>query len=234
MRGLAAAGERPLATRTLETMLGGRHQSGVMMSRPSRLPEMASRAVIVAMFTWLAVRIGVDFLQTRHVTGLLLLASEALVVVLTVVRLPTVDIDRTVRARVLTVASLIGPLLVRPAGSSPWLLPWVSATLSAFGLLFVIGGKVSLGRSFGLMPANRGVVSRGLYRAVRHPIYLGYLICHVGFLGANPTLWNALTLVGADVGLLIRAVCEEETLSRDQAYRDYRRVVRWRIVPGMF
>ena len=59
--------------------------------------------------------------------------------------------------------------------------------ISAVGLIVVIVGKMSLGRSFGLMPANRGIVSTGLYRVVRHPIYLGYLITHVGFVAANPT-----------------------------------------------
>ena len=85
--------------------------------------------------------------------------------------------------------------------------------LSAVGLIVVIAGKVSLGRSFGLMPANRGVVSSGLYRLVRHPIYMGYLITHVGFLAANPTLWNVVMLVGADIALMLRAVCEERTLA---------------------
>ena len=36
------------------------------------------------------------------------------------------------------------------------------------------------------MPANRGVVSTGLYRLVRHPIYLGYLITHAGFRRREP------------------------------------------------
>jgi protein-S-isoprenylcysteine O-methyltransferase Ste14 len=233
MRGFAAAGEPAVDAATLETMLTDRGTPGAA-SRATRLPELASRGVVVAMFTWLAVRIGADFLETRHITGLLLLASEALVVVLTVVRVPTSDVDRSTRARVLTIVSMIGPLLVRPASVNPLLLPSVSATMSGLGLLIVIGGKLSLGRSFGLMPANRGVVSRGLYRIIRHPIYLGYLVCHVGFIGANPTAWNVLTLVGADVGLLIRAVCEEQTLARDASYREYRRVVRWRLVPGMF
>ena len=98
----------------------------------------------------------------------------------------------------------------------------------------MIGGKVSLGRSFGLMPANRGIVSSGLYRLVRHPIYMGYLVTHVGFVLANPTLWNVLTLVAADLGLLLRAVCEERTLARDAAYRTYQQQVRWRVVPGVF
>ena len=62
--------------------------------------------------------------------------------------------------------------------------------LSAVGLSVVIAGKVSLGRSFGLMPANRGIVSTGLYRLVRHPIYMGYLITHSGFVAREPDAWN--------------------------------------------
>jgi hypothetical protein len=39
-------------------------------------------------------------------------------------------------------------------------------------------------------------------------------------------------LVGADIALMWRAVCEEQTLSRDAAYREYLQTVRWRVVPG--
>ena len=84
------------------------------------------------------------------------------------------------------------------------------------------------------MPANRGIVSHGVYRLVRHPIYLGYLITHVGFLMANPAPWNMVLLGAADIALMLRAVCEEQTLARDAAYRDYMQHVRWRVVPGVF
>jgi protein-S-isoprenylcysteine O-methyltransferase Ste14 len=95
-------------------------------------------------------------------------------------------------------------------------------------------GKLSLGRSFGLIPANRGIVSTGLYRIVRHPIYLGYLLTHVGFVAANPADWNLFILAAADIALMMRAVREERTLAQDPAYRDYMQRVRWRIVPGVF
>ena len=201
-----------------------------------RLPlgDILARAVIIVLFTIMAVRLGSDFMQSGRVTGLLLLASEALVVVLTVLRRPAGIVDRSVRARMLTVVSLIGPVLVTPA-SIPALLPeFTTVTVSACGLLVVIVGKLSLGRSFALMPANRGVVSTGLYRVVRHPIYMGYLVTHVAFWAANPTVGNLVILVAADITLLIRAVCEERTLARDPAYRDYQQIVRWRVLPGVF
>jgi protein-S-isoprenylcysteine O-methyltransferase Ste14 len=196
--------------------------------------ELAARMAIVALFTYLAVRLGTDFMQTGRITGLLLLASEGLVVVLTVCRRPTGVVDRSVRARVLMTLSMLGPLLVAPSVSQALLPEAVTLTILACGLVVVIGGKLSIGRSFGLMPANRGVVSTGLYRLVRHPIYMGYVITHVGFVAANPTVWNLMTLVTADIALLARAVCEERTLARDPAYREYLQHVRWRVIPGVF
>jgi protein-S-isoprenylcysteine O-methyltransferase Ste14 len=84
------------------------------------------------------------------------------------------------------------------------------------------------------MPANRGIVSSGLYRLVRHPIYMGYLVTHVAFIAANPSAWNIVLLVTADIALLARAVCEEGTLAEDPAYREYQTRVRWRVCPGVF
>ena len=203
-------------------------------ARTADMADLGARIVVIALFTLMAIRIGSDFLATGRLTGLLLLASETLVVVLTVLRRGTSEVDRSYRARLLTAFSIIGPVLVRPGSVTALAPELATVVLSAIGLSVVIAGKASLGRSFGLMPANRGVVSSGLYRLVRHPIYMGYLITHAGFLAANPTLWNVLMLVGADVALMWRAVCEEQTLGKDAAYREYLQTVRWRVVPGVF
>ncbi len=203
-------------------------------ARQRDIADSAARVVIIALFSFMAVRLGADFLNTGRLTGLLLLASEALVVVLTVFRRAPATVDRSMRARVLTTLSILGPPLVRPASVAPIAPEAVTVALSAIGLLVVIGGKLSLGRSFGLIPANRGIVSSGLYKLVRHPIYLGYLVTHFAFTAANPTLWNVAALVTADIALMARAVCEEETLARDEAYRVYQTKVRWRVVPGVF
>jgi protein-S-isoprenylcysteine O-methyltransferase Ste14 len=206
------------------------------VSAPARrdLLDLAGKVAIVALFTMMAVRLGMDFLETGRVTGLLLLGSEALVVVLTVFRRDALAIDRSLRARVLTAIALMGPPLVRPAHVEPLASEALTVGVSAIGLLIVIAGKMSLGRSFGLMPANRGIVSSGLYRFVRHPIYLGYLVTHAAYVAANPTVWNLAVLVVADVGLMARAVCEEGTLARDPGYVAYQGRVRWRVVPGLF
>jgi protein-S-isoprenylcysteine O-methyltransferase Ste14 len=199
-----------------------------------RLADITSRAVVVCLFSMMAIRFGADFLKTGRVTGLLLVVSEMLVVVLTVMRRSAAAMDRSMRARVLTAVSMLGPSLLKPASVVALLPQAATVGISAVGLGIVIAGKVTLGRSFGLMPANRGVVSSGVYRLVRHPIYMGYLVTHAAYVAAMPSAWNVAALVVADIALLSRAVCEETTLARDPRYREYQQVVRWRVCPGLF
>ena len=84
-------------------------------STPIRLADLVARAAIIVLFSLMAIRFGSDFLTTGHVTGLLLLVSEALVVALTLVRRSAAVIDRSMRARLLTALSMFGPPLLRPA-----------------------------------------------------------------------------------------------------------------------
>ena len=194
--------------------------------------EFAARAFISALFVVLATRLGAEFLRTGHMTGLLLLVSELLVVVLTVMRRPALVIDRSWLARIVTTVSILGVPFIRPTGGG--LVPDVqTALLTASGLLLIIVGKMTLGRSFGLIPAHRGLVCTGVYAFVRHPIYAGYLVTHVGFLLAHPNPLNLALLVTSDTALLVRAMLEERTLAQDPEYIDYMQRVRWRVLPGV-
>ena len=195
--------------------------------------DACARIILAGLFLGLAVRIGENVLETGKLTGVLLLTSELLVVILMCVRRHALWVERRLTIRGVAALSIVGPLLVQPVEwSVP--VPEIATTLvSAVGLAIVVAGKMSLGRSFGLLPAHRGLVQTGLYRLVRHPIYLGYLITHAAFLAAHPTSWNALMFMLADVALLARARCEECSLSRDPAYTEYAARVRWRILPGV-
>lgn len=198
------------------------------------IAEIAAKAVIVMLFSSMAFRLAKDWLVTGHLTGMLLLASESLVVFLTLIRRSAGTIDRTWTARLLTGFSTFGPNLVTPLAMGALAPELVTIAISGAGLVIVVLGKLSIGRSFGLAPANRGIVSTGLYTFVRHPIYLGYLITHLGFAIANPAGWNLGVLAAADLALMFRAVREERTLSKDEAYRSYMARVRWHVVPGIF
>jgi protein-S-isoprenylcysteine O-methyltransferase Ste14 len=196
--------------------------------------DLLSRVMISVLFTLLCINIFGNFMRTGHVTGLLMLASEALVVVLTVVRRPALLIDRSVAARVVTTLALVGPPLLRASDVVPLLPDALTAGVSALGVALVVLGKIALGRSFGLVPANRGIVVRGPYTFVRHPIYTGYLITHVAFLMASPTPWNFAVLFFSDSALIVRAMMEERVLRNDVEYQGYCRRVGWHLVPGVF
>jgi len=196
--------------------------------------DLCARALVAALFTLLSVNLLADFVRTQRVTGLLLLVGESLVVVLTVVRRPARLVDRSVAAAVMTMVSLAGPQLLRADDAAPIAPDAWTAMLSAVGLGLVVVGKIALGRSFGVVPANRGVVVRGPYMLVRHPIYTGYLVTHVAFLIAHPSPWNISALLVADSALIVRALMEERVLSADVEYQRYCRRVEWHLVPGVY
>jgi protein-S-isoprenylcysteine O-methyltransferase Ste14 len=200
----------------------------------NRAGEFAARAAVGALFALLSVNLLAEFARTGHITVLLLLVSEVLVVILTLVRRPAQLIDRSVVAAVMTTVSVAAPPMLR-ASDAPSLAPdIVTALVSAAGVLLVIFGKLTLGRSFGLVPANRGVVARGPYNIVRHPIYAGYLVAHVAFLAAHPGPWNVAIVLVGDTALIMRALIEERVLAKDVAYQAYCRRVGWHLVPGVF
>lgn len=111
--------------------------------------------------------------------------------------------------------------------------PYGDAVLLA-GCGAVFAAMASLGRSFGVLPACRGVRTGGLYRAVRHPVYAGYVAMDAGFLLAYPSPANAVVLA-VGLGLyVLRIRAEERLLRRDAAWRRYRARVRWRLLPGLW
>lgn len=207
-----------------------------MTLRPSlsaQACENWSRILVGALFLALTWRLLGDFLVTGRATDLLLLVGEALVVVLTCLRRPASIVDKRPIVRLVTAVSMTSPLLSRPAQIAPIISEPTAAMLLGIALLVVVGGKISIGYSFGVLPANRGVMQGGLYRLVRHPIYLGYLLTHIPFLAAHPSAWNVAVLLTGDAALVVRAFYEEQTLGRDPQYVRYCQTVRWRLVPGI-
>jgi protein-S-isoprenylcysteine O-methyltransferase Ste14 len=136
------------------------------------------------------------------------------------------------------------PLFIAVIGSTfPWIItpegsqvshPFLAGLLMFTGLCLTISSKICLARSFGVIPANRGIKREGPYRLVRHPMYLGYIINQFGFLLACFSIWNLVVYLIAWVLLALRILEEERILQADQAYGDYSARTRWRLIPGLF
>lgn len=110
----------------------------------------------------------------------------------------------------------------------------LGAALQIGGLVVAIFGLAALGRSVGVVAANRGVKLNGVYRRVRHPMYGGYMLSYVGYVAAYPSLRNAIIIAITFVALFLRAAAEERFLRQDPDYQAYLERTPWRFVPHLY
>lgn len=198
--------------------------------------EIAIRLMALMAGALFVHRAGLAYLSDpNRITLLLLLLSEtATFVIMLLSRRPTVRDWHPLTIFFTLSASFLYPLFVDTAPGHQLIGEDTGAAIQCVGLAWAVYAKFSLGRSFGLLPARRGVVVKGAYRWVRHPIYLGYFVTHMGFLLANVTLLNLTVYAMLYLMQVYRILREEEVLSGDQAYKDYRQQVRYRAIYGVF
>jgi protein-S-isoprenylcysteine O-methyltransferase Ste14 len=82
---------------------------------------------------------------------------------------------------------------------------------------------------------HQRVISTGPYAIVRHPMYLAVTLMY----GASPlalgSYWALIFAAILPLVLGARIVNEEKVLLRDlEGYADYRRSVRYRLIPGIW
>lgn len=192
------------------------------------------RLLLLSLYGAMVARLIIGYGQDGRLANLLILPSEGLVVIFMLLRRRADEISRHPGEWLLAAAATCAPMLVTSGVGNPLISPAVGATVLLMGLLVQMHAKLTLGRSFGCIPANRGLKLSGPYRFVRHPMYAGYLLSHLGFLGLNPTPWNLVLYAFCYALQIPRLLAEERLLERDAHYRDYQATVRYRILPGIF
>jgi len=133
------------------------------------------------------------------------------------------------------VATLGGwlPLAMRPHESGG-LLELYGTGIQIVGLTCVIVSFLTLGKSFGVVAANRGLKVGGPYRFVRHPIYFSHSITLLGFVIANLWWYNIALIVAITAFQVFRIAAEERVLTETGDYAAYKARVRWRLLPGLY
>jgi protein-S-isoprenylcysteine O-methyltransferase Ste14 len=120
----------------------------------------------------------------------------------------------------------------RFATPGPAMAPgWLIFVLSFASFVISVWARVSLGRSIGLVPAQRKLVRSGAYRYMRHPIYTGIYFAYLAIGLQNFSSVNAaIFAVGAGL-FVIKSFVEEDFLQKDPEYAAYMVNVPWRWVP---
>ena len=205
------------------------------VSRPSRLDlDFLEKLIVAGFMSFLAARMVPVVIATGALPPLLLLVSESMVVLFILLRRRSETLSRRGMDWAIGLAGTLLPLLaIAPQGTA--LAPMaVIEALMIGGMLLQISAKLVLRRSFGIVAANRGVKASGPYRLVRHPMYAGYALTHVGFLLAGPSWWNLAVYAATLILQTRRILAEERILSEDPAYRALMAKTRWRLLPFAF
>ncbi len=100
-------------------------------------------------------------------------------------------------------------------------------------MILCTAALLSLGRSFGLVPANRGIKTMGLYALVRHPVYACYIIFDVFLLALMFSGFNLMIFGIFIAATYLRAMYEEGLLCKDLVYREYAKQTPYRFFPGL-
>jgi protein-S-isoprenylcysteine O-methyltransferase Ste14 len=162
------------------------------------------------------------------------LAGAVLMGVLSLVRVPPRSSMVNLRSILATAAMMTIPALMRPGISSTGLLADLAIVVELIGIAFTQASRIYLGRRFGLLPANRGIVSGGPFHWMRHPIYSGWLVLTIGYLMAYPTPRNIGMLFLSIPFLVWRMDLEEEHLNEDPEYREYAAKTPYRLIPRIY
>lgn len=198
-----------------------------------RCLDVGEKMVLLAFYTYFLIPILEAILFYGNTCAVLLAVSETLVVALVLCRRPAHAMSQRPLDWALALGATLAPTLVRPLPTDPGFLTNVAALLMFCGICFQIAAKSMLGRRFGIVAANRGICASGPYRLVRHPIYMGYLITHLGFLCISPSIWNVAMYALTYTLMIPRILAEENLLRRDPEYAAYCTQVRSRLIPGV-
>lgn len=201
------------------------------MKRLLRVAANLVGAASAAVFAYSFLHFYVEF---HRPIGVVFFVQQAIVAVAYLVRRPARSTTSRPADWLLAAGGTFVGVFLRPDGVHPAWGIWPGTALQLLGAAIAITCLLTLGRSFGFAAADRGVVTAGIYRVVRHPMYASYVVLESGYLLQSLSLRNAgIVAVGVlcNVG---RTLAEERVLAGNEEYRGYCRRVRRRIVPGVW
>ncbi len=142
-------------------------------------------------------------------------------------------------ATVAFIALIVVPALDHRFGWSPVPLPITvlgdSLVALGFLLVFLVFRENSFASALIETASGQRVIETGPYALVRHPMYSSALVLIAGTPLALGSLWGMLLFVPMAATIIWRLGDEEAVLSKSlPGYDEYRRKVRFRLIPGLW
>lgn len=162
-----------------------------------------------------------------------ILVHNTLLLILFLTRRKSRETSHMLMDWIIPIITVGATMFVHPGQTQFFTSNWIPYGLQIIGMSGMIFSLLSLGRSFGVIPANRDVKSSGAYRLVRHPLYACEMVFYLGFLSGNLSIHNVMLILLVIAGQVVRAIREERLLSHDENYVDYLTKIRYRFIPGL-
>ena len=166
--------------------------------------------------------------------SILFLLQISIVAWLFIVRRPAKRVDARLWHWVAAIGASFGPFLLQPGGGEVALPSAIGFILQGSGIVLSLVALLCLGKSFGIVAADRGLVTSGPYGWVRHPAYAAYLVSELGFLVLSFSVFNLALLTVVWILQLSRILAEERVLAGDPAYAEYKSQVTKRLIPAVW
>jgi protein-S-isoprenylcysteine O-methyltransferase Ste14 len=118
------------------------------------------------------------------------------------------------------------------------LLRWAGVALSVLGTTIRLAGLWSLGRQFSghvTLQENHQLVQTGLYRHVRHPMYLGFAVAAAGLVLVFRS-WLVFPVLVLNLIFLLVRIHQEERLLSEHFGREFDSYCQhtWRLLPFVY
>lgn len=151
----------------------------------AKILDTSEKIAIVLLFSSFVVAMWSSMLTSLHqgrsvfLGDLMLLVTESIMVVMVLIRRNANNLSMRPMDWGLAFSATCMSLLARPHDGPGHVWDSIAVLLTMTGLGTQLYAKLTLGRRFGIVAANRGICVAGPYRFVRHPIYCGYVMLHV-------------------------------------------------------
>jgi len=126
-------------------------------------------------------------------------------------------------------------IAVMPVGLA---VRWIGALATAGGFALVMGSGIALGRMYSkhvTVQQEHRLVTTSIYRAIRHPRYLGVLLLAVG-LTLLYRSWVGAALILPLIAILVQRIHDEERVLHDAFGPEWEAYARrsWRLIPYLY